>query len=131
MYVAIIEFPSIPAPRDADFRAWFDWSNQTLADAEGLRDRQLLRGDDGCYLGVVEHDTAITFAAMHASPAGTKVRERLQTVLSDAPHARTYGLVSQPFSRRGDCCTQEDGSTTAVGRDRAGDSGHHGCCGGT
>lgn len=128
MYVAIVEFPAIPAPRDDEFRAWFDWSNQALADADGLCDRRLLRSDDGRYLAIVEHDTSDTFAAMHQSQVASQVRDRLQTVLSGAPQARTYELVSQPLVSGGGCCGQEDGSGAEVATDRAAGTEQHGCC---
>ena len=43
MFVAIARFPEVPTDREAEFRAWFAWSNDLLRDVDGLAGRRLLR----------------------------------------------------------------------------------------
>src|SRR3546814_1639322 len=86
-------FPPVPAQRDTAFRAWFAWSNEQLRDSAGLAGRRLLRGADGAYVGLVEHDSAATFAQMHASPAASEVQQQLQGILEGEPHADVYEVV--------------------------------------
>src|SRR3546814_6366446 len=95
MFVAVVHFPPVPAQRDAAFRAWFAWSNEQLRDSAGLAGRCLLRGADGAYVGLVEHDSAATFAQMHASPAASEVQQRLQGILEGEPHADVYEVVDE------------------------------------
>src|SRR3546814_3443481 len=87
MFVAVVHFPPVPAQRDAALRAWFAWSNEQLRDSAGLAGRRLLRGADGAYVGLVEHDSAATFAQMHASPAASEVQQPLPGILEGEPHA--------------------------------------------
>ena len=47
MFVAIARFPEVPFDREAEFRAWFAWSNGQLRGIDGLRGRRLLRAEDG------------------------------------------------------------------------------------
>ena len=55
MFVAIARFPEVPTEREAEFRAWFAWSNDLLRDIDGLQGRRLLRAPDGSYTALVEH----------------------------------------------------------------------------
>src|SRR5699024_7156290 len=98
-------FPPVPPQRDAAFQAWFAWSNDQLRDSAGLVGRRLLRGAEGAYVGLVEHDSATTFAQMHDSPAASEVQRQLRGILEDEPHADVYEVA---------------GATTVAG-----------CCGGT
>ena len=43
MLVAIARFAEVPAEREAEFRAWFAWSNDQLRDLNGLQGPRLLR----------------------------------------------------------------------------------------
>jgi hypothetical protein len=43
VFVAIARFPEVPTEREAEFRAWFAWSNDQLRDIDGLLGRRLLR----------------------------------------------------------------------------------------
>ena len=58
MFVAIARFPEVPAEREAEFRAWFAWSNDQLRDIDGLQSRQLLHASDGTYTALAEHKSA-------------------------------------------------------------------------
>jgi len=93
MFVAVVHFPPVPASRDAEFRAWFAWSNEQLRDSAGLAGRRLLRNADGVYVGVVEHESAATFAQMHASPVASEVQQALHGILDDRPQADVYDVV--------------------------------------
>lgn len=94
MLIALVRFPKVPSDHDDEFRDWFAWSNQRLADAEGLRNRRLLRATDGEYGALVEHESAATFAAMHAAPAAAKVQERLRQVIPELPRATQFEVVT-------------------------------------
>ena len=127
MLVAVVRFPPVPVERDGDFREWFAWSNGQLHEAEGLTARRLLRDGDGAYLGLVEHDSAETFARMHASPAAAEVQQRLHQVLEDAPRADLYEVVED--ATVGGCCGGHD--ATAAGPAAVRSSAGGGCCGGS
>jgi len=130
MFVAVVTFPTIPEDREADFLAWFDWSNELLAGSEGLVSRRLLAPKDAGapYTALVEHESEATFAAMHTGPAREQVHERLRTVLAEgSPSARFYDVVVA--SAPAGCCGGHGN-----GHEHAGEHGHHGggsggCCG--
>lgn len=128
MFVAVVHFPPVPAQRDAAFRAWFAWSNDQLRDSAGLAGRRLLRGADGAYVGLVEHDSAATFAQMHASPAASEVQQQLHGILEGEPHADVYEVVdAAPVAG---CCggTRGDEATVADGAVEVGAAAEGGCC---
>ncbi|HEY9559082.1 MAG TPA: hypothetical protein VIR58_20265 [Acidimicrobiales bacterium] len=128
MFVAVVHFPPVPAQRDAAFRAWFAWSNEQLRDSAGLAGRRLLRGADGAYVGLVEHDSAATFAQMHASPAASEVQQQLQGILEGEPHADVYEVVDAvPVAG---CCggTRGDEATAADRTVEVGAAAEGGCC---
>lgn len=131
MFVAVVHFPSVPASRDAEFRAWFSWSNDRLRDAVGLAGRRLLRDGDGAYVGLVEHESAATFAQMHASPVAQEVQRRLHEIVEDAPQADAYEVVdAAPVAG---CCGGDRGHAHTVTRERAATVAAHagGCCQGS
>lgn len=128
MFVAVVHFPPVPAQRDTAFRAWFAWSNDQLRDSAGLAGRRLLRDSDGAYVGLVEHESAATFAQMHASPVANEVRQQLYGILDDAPQANVYDVVdAAPVAG---CCggTRGDEGTTADGRVDVSTAAAGGCC---
>lgn len=103
MFVAIATFPKIPTERRDEFQEWFAWSNTQLHGTDGLEGRRLLRTTDGDYLGLVEHRTAETFAAMHTTEQASRVQARLAEILIDGPRAtRCEVVVELPAS--GSCC---------------------------
>jgi len=93
MFVAVVHFPPVPAARDAEFRAWFAWSNEQLRGSAGLVGRRLLRDAEGAYVGLVEHESAATFAQMHASPVAGRVQQQLHGILEASPQAEVYDVV--------------------------------------
>lgn len=131
MLVAVVHFPPVPAERDVEFRAWFAWSNDQLRDADGLAGRRLLRDSEGGYVGLVEHDSASTFAQMHASPAAAEVQQQLHLILETAPRAYAYEVVDT--ATVGGCCdgTGHDSGTAAAERVEVGAAGKAGCCHGS
>ena len=42
MFVNVVAFPPVAEGRDADFRAWFEWSTPMYAGIEGFVSRRLL-----------------------------------------------------------------------------------------
>lgn len=103
MFVAIARFPEVASEQEAEFESWFAWSNDQLRDIEGLRGRRLLRGDDGTYAALVEHENAETFAAMHATKVASQVHARLGDVLGDEPQATRYEVVADLVNSTS-CC---------------------------
>lgn len=125
MHIALARFPAVPAEQDADFRAWFAWSNDELRDTAGLRARRLLQAPDGSYTALVEHESADTFAAMHTAGPVDRIHERLGQILTDGPKATKYDVVvDYPTAAR--CCGGGDGAASHEDAPQARVSG--GCC---
>lgn len=103
MFVAIARFPEVPGQREEEFQAWFAWSNDQLREIDGLVGRRLLRAADGSYSAVVEHQSAATFAAMHATKAASQVHARLGEILEGEPLATKYEVVVDLAKPRS-CC---------------------------
>lgn len=129
MFVAVVHFPPVPVQRDAEFRAWFTWSNNQLRDSAGLAGRRLLRDREGAYVGLVEHESAATFAQMHASPVAKEVQQRLHGMLeAGEPQAEVYEVVeAAPVAG---CCrgTRGDEGTAAGVTVEDGTAGEGSCC---
>ena len=103
MFVAIARFPEVPTEREAEFEAWFAWSNGQLGEIDGLQGRRLLRATDGTYTALVEHQSAETFAAMHTTEVASLVHARLGEVLHGEPLATKYQVVTD-LAKSGSCC---------------------------
>jgi len=103
MFVAIASFPEVPIDRRDEFHAWFAWSNTQLRGTDGLEGRRLLRTTDGAYVALVEHHSAETFAAMHATEQATRVQLRLAEILTASPSAAKYEVVAE-LPASGSCC---------------------------
>lgn len=103
MFVAIARFPEVPTEREAEFRAWFAWSNDQLRDIDGLRGRRLLRASDGSYTALVEHKSAETFAAMGATEVASRVHALLAELLLEELGATMYEVVAD-LAKSGSCC---------------------------
>lgn len=127
MFVAVVRFPPVPAERDAEFRAWFAWSNEQLRDSAGLAGRRLLRDAGGAYVGLVEHDSAATFARMHASPVAGEVQHQLHGILEAPPQADVYDVVDA--APAAGCCGGTRGhEAPAAGGAGAAAADSGGCC---
>ena len=118
MFIAIAQFPEVPIEREAEFRAWFAWSNDQLREVDGLQGRRLLHAADGTYTALVEHHSAETFAAMHATEAASHVHAQLGELLLDGPGATTYEVVAD-LGKSGSCCGGTDGHGDARRSDLA------------
>ena len=94
VFVAIARFPEAPTQREAEFRAWFAWSNDQLRDIDGLKARRLLRASDGSYTALVKHKSAETLATMRATEVAPQVHAQLQELLLDEPAATMYEAVA-------------------------------------
>jgi len=116
MFVAIARFPDVPTAREAEFRAWFAWSNDQLREIDGLKGRRLLQAADGSFTALVEHQSADTFAAMHASKVAAHVHAQLGELLLEGPGATTYEVVMD-LAKSGSCC----GGTSGHGDQRRND----------
>jgi len=133
MFVAIARFPTITAEREEEFQSWFAWSNEQLREIDGLEGRRLLRAPDGTYMALVEHKSAETFDAMHATEAAFRVHTRLEEVIIDEPRATKYEVVMD-LAKAEACCggSGSHGDQGAHGRAGVGVSaGLHmadGCC---
>ena len=94
MFVNIIHFPPIKAGKDAEFRAWFAWSNEAYARHKGFIHRRLLAPrEGGNYAAIVEHESYETFLAMHTSPTQAEARERVEPLLEGNPTPEFYEVV--------------------------------------
>lgn len=118
MFIAMARFPEVPIEREAEFRAWFAWSNDRLREVDGLQGRRLLHAADGGYTALVEHHSAETFAAMHATEAAVHVHAQLGELLLDGPAATTYEVVAD-LAKSVSCCGGTDGHDDARRHDLA------------
>lgn len=96
MFVNVVEFPPVAEGRDADFRAWFDWSNGVYAEFDGFVSRRLLEDMKvpGRYAAIVEHESEATFMAMHLSDARQEAWGRAEPLLTGSPTPHFYTVVS-------------------------------------
>lgn len=96
MFVNVVEFPPVAEGRDAEFRAWFDWSNGIYAGFEGFVSRRLLEVTKAPrrYAAIVEHESETTFMAMHLSDAREKAWQRVEPLLTSSPTPHFYTVVS-------------------------------------
>jgi antibiotic biosynthesis monooxygenase (ABM) superfamily enzyme len=101
VFVNVVEFPPVAEGRDADFRAWFEWSTTVYAAFEGFVSRRPLEDTKvpGRYAAIVEHDSEATFMAMHLSDARQDARQRLEPLLTGSPTPHFYTVVSASTSR--------------------------------
>lgn len=126
MHISIVRFPTVTDELDKDFRDWFTSSDGQLRGSAGLKGRRLLRAPDGSYTAVMEHESAGTFAAVHAAEAVSMVRSGLGHILSECPPAMTYeDVVASATS--GGCSTV--GQATGNYEDASQTHVSVGCCG--
>jgi heme-degrading monooxygenase HmoA len=94
MFVNIVHFPPIKAGKDAEFQAWFAWSNEQYARHKGFISRKLLKPrEDGNYVGVVEHESYETFMAMHTSPTQAEAHKRVEPLFDGNPTPEFYEVI--------------------------------------
>lgn len=91
MFVALISFPPIKEGKDADFREWFAWSNETFSSHKGFIRRTLLKPmGEGNYAAIVEFEDQDSFKAMHNSPEHDKAGQRVKPLFDGNPVPRFY-----------------------------------------
>ena len=94
MFVNIIHFPPIKPDKEAEFLAWFAWSNEQYAKHQGFISRKLLKPrEGGNYVGLVEHESYETFMAMHTSPTQAEAHKRIVPLLDGGPAHEFYEVV--------------------------------------
>lgn len=95
MLVNVVEFPPVAEGRDADFRAWFEWSNGVGAEFDGLVSRRLLEDTKvpGCAAAIVDHESEATFMAMHLSGARQEAWKRAEPLLTGSPTPHFYTVA--------------------------------------
>ena len=94
MFVNIVHFPPIKAGKDAEFQAWFAWSNEQYAKHKGFISRKLLKPREGVnYVGVVEHESYETFMAMHTSPTQAEAHKRVEPLFDGNPTPEFYEVI--------------------------------------
>lgn len=94
MFVNIIHFPPIKPGKDAEFQAWFAWSNEQYARHKGFISRKLLKPrEGGNYVGEVEHESYETFMAMHISPTQAEAHKRVESLFDGGPSPTFYEVV--------------------------------------
>jgi antibiotic biosynthesis monooxygenase (ABM) superfamily enzyme len=92
--VNIIQFPTVKPGKDAEFRAWFEWSNAEYAKHKGFISRKLLvPRSGGSYAAVVQHESYESFMAMHTSPTQAEARKRVAPLLDGDPTPHLYEVV--------------------------------------
>lgn len=101
MFVNVVEFPAVAEGRDAEFRAWFEWSNGVYAGFDGFVSRRLLEDTKmpGRYAAIVEHESEATFMAMHLSGARQEAWKRVESLLTASPTPHFYTVVSTSAGR--------------------------------
>jgi heme-degrading monooxygenase HmoA len=119
VFVAVAQFPTIPAEREEDFQAWFAWSNDQLREMDGLIGRRLLRAPDGTYVALVEHKTSDTFDAMHATEAASRAHGRLRDIIIGEPRVTKCDVVVD-FAKADACCGGGGSHGDQGAHDRAG-----------
>jgi len=131
MFVAVVHFPPVPAERDRELREWFAWSNDQLRSSVGLAGRRLLRDSEGALVGLVEHESAATFAQMHNGPAARVVQQRLEAIIDGGPRVDVYEVVEA--ATIAGCCdgTDGDADTAARGNVEVRAATGAGCCHGS
>jgi heme-degrading monooxygenase HmoA len=94
MFVNIVHFPPIKAGKDAEFQAWFAWSNKQFTSHNGFISRKLLKPREaGNYVGVVEHESYETFMAMQSSPAHAEAHNRVEPLFEGNPTPEFYEVI--------------------------------------
>ncbi|MDP3629825.1 MAG: antibiotic biosynthesis monooxygenase [Actinomycetota bacterium] len=94
MFVNIIHFPPVREGKDAEFREWFEWSNEVYSGWPGFISRKLLQPrDGGNYAALVQHESYETFMAMHTSDDQAGAKIRVHDLLEGSPKPEFYEAV--------------------------------------
>jgi heme-degrading monooxygenase HmoA len=95
MFVVMIAFPPIKEGKDAEFRQWFDASNEVFSNFKGFISRKLLRPvDGGNYAAIVEFADQAAFQAMHSSAAHAEAGAKVKPLFDGKPTPTFYEVIS-------------------------------------
>ena len=95
MFVAIISFPRIKEGKDAEFRKWFDSSNQAYAGFQGFISRKLLKPlGSGNYAAIGEFEDQAGFKAMHGSSVRDKEAAQVRPMFAGKTTPKFYEVIS-------------------------------------
>lgn len=94
MFVNIIHFPPVREGEDAQFREWFEWSNEVYSAWPGFISRKLLQPrSGGNYAALVQHESYETFMAMHMSDDQAGAKVRVDELLEGSPKPEFYEVL--------------------------------------
>lgn len=83
------------AGSEAQLESAFAESQKALGSSEGLLGRRLLRGQDGSYMVIVEHQSRQTLAEMRKSPEHARWHAKLTSLMDGPPsHSEFEPVVS-------------------------------------
>lgn len=95
MFIVIISFPRIKDGKDAEFRKWFDSSNQAYSGFQGFISRKLLKPlEPANYTAIVEFENQAGFKAMHSSSIHDKESEQVKLLFDGKPTPTFYEVIS-------------------------------------
>jgi heme-degrading monooxygenase HmoA len=95
MFLVIISFPRIKEGKDAEFRKWFDSSNQAFSGFPGFISRKLLKPlEPGNYVAIVEFESRAGFKAMHSSSIRDKEAEQVRPLFAGKTTPKFYEVIS-------------------------------------
>jgi heme-degrading monooxygenase HmoA len=95
MFLVIISFPRIKEGKDAEFRKWFDESNQAYSVFQGFISRKLLKPlESGNYAAIVEFEDQAGFKAMHGSSIRDKEAEQVRPMFDGKTTPKFYEVIS-------------------------------------
>lgn len=80
---------------EEDFKIWFSESNRVLSGFPGFISRRLLKGHDGSYRIVVEHESRETFVKMHNSPEHEEIHPAGHSFMSADPVRKTFLVAAE------------------------------------
>jgi heme-degrading monooxygenase HmoA len=94
MFLVIISFPGIKDGKDAEFRKWFESSNQEYSGFPGFISRKLLKPlESGNYAAIVEFKDQAGFKAMHSSSIHDEVGEQVRPLFDGKPTPKFYEVI--------------------------------------
>ncbi len=83
------------AGSEAQLESAFAESQKALGSSEGLLGRRLLRGQDGSYMVIVEHQSRQTLEAMRKSPEHMRWHAKLTSLMDGPPRLSEFEPVVQ------------------------------------
>jgi heme-degrading monooxygenase HmoA len=94
MFIVLISFPHIKDGKDAEFRKWFDSSNQAYSGFQGFISRKLLKPlEGGTYAAIVEFDNQDGFRTMHSSFIHEQQGAEVRSLFDGKPAPKFYEVI--------------------------------------